>query len=303
MPKGYSANWVFTINNPTADDYQTISDLEKQPNVLSLKAESEKGKKGTPHFQGAVQFQNDVSKKTACRRLGGRAWTQRAFGTWADQDYCLKDPVPIKVGDEEGITLSITFGDGWKGQGNRTELEEFRDAVLEGGDDEYLLNNHLREIAKYPRLEGRLKAHRAKMASYEFRKVSVYVYFGTGGSGKSKRALYDMDGKRNRKAYVVPKTENCKWFQDYDGEHTIVFNDFYGGSMKFSRWLDMCDGHQFQVETKGGHTYGQWTTIIFTSNQDPDQWYQGAGKDMRDVEYSRRFTKIWDMDNDCIKTY
>ena len=24
MPKGYSANWVFTINNPTVGDYNTL---------------------------------------------------------------------------------------------------------------------------------------------------------------------------------------------------------------------------------------------------------------------------------------
>lgn len=303
MPKGHLVNWVFTINNPTQECINTVREMEAQPYALSMKVETEVGKKGTPHLQGAIQFVHPVSKKVACRRLGGRAWCTAARGTWDDQDYCLKDEVTIEV-EGEDVALQIEFGDGWKGQGNRTELESFRDAILvDGASDDVLLTDHIREVAKYPRLEGRLKAHAAKLASYEFRNVSVFVYFGTGGAGKSKRALYGMDGKRNREAYVVPKTDNCKWWNDYCGEKTIVFNDFYGGRMKFEKWLDVCDGHSMQVETKGGHTYARWTTVIFTSNQDPNEWYAGISKSMDDKEYSRRFTKVWDMDNDCVKIY
>ena len=293
-----SKNWVFTINNPTPNCETTLADMCDQAYALSMKAESEKGKGGTPHLQGAIEFERPVSKKVACRRLGGRAWTQYAYGTWEDQDYCLKDPVELPSGN----TVSIVFGTGWIGAGNRTDIEEFRDAVLlEGKDDAAMFKDHLREMAKYPRLEGRLRAHKAKLASRPFRKVSVFVYFGKGGTGKSKRSMYNLDGTRRDGTYVVPKTDNCKWFQDYAGEQSVIFNDFYGGRMKFDRWLDICDGHQMMVETKGGHTYAEWTSVIFTSNTDPNEWY--SFKSMADKEYARRFTRVWDMDNKCIKKY
>lgn len=302
MPKGYSANWVFTINNPTVGDYDTLTDLEDDDRVLSCKAESEIGKKGTPHFQGAIQFKNDVSKKVACRRLGGRAWTQKAFGTWEDQDYCLKDPVPIKVGDEDDITLTVNFGTGWVGQGNRTELEEFRDAILtEGVDDDTLLTHHLREVAKYPRLEARLKFHRLKKLSFEFRKVKLWVYFGTGGTGKDRRALYGVDDKRKPDTFMVGDSPNLKWWDGYDGESTIVISDFYGErSCKFDRFLRLMDGHQCKLEIKGGHTFAMWSKVILTSNMSPAEWYESVGKGFADREYARRFHRCTDVKNNKI---
>ena len=279
MPKGLSCNWIFTINNPTVADYHTLMGWEEDDRVLSVKAESEKGEKGVPLFQGAVQFSTQVSKKVACRRCGGMSWNQKAFGTWADQDYCLSDPVPIKVGSED-VTLLINFGTGWIGQGNRTDKEEL--------------------VAKYPHSERRLRFHALKKASHEFRKVKLWVYFGAGGVGKD--ALYGLDDKHKRKpdTFMVGNSQNLKWWDGYDGESTIVISDFHGERCEYHRWLTLVDGHQCQLEVKGGHTFATWTKIILTSNVDPKDWYANQGKGFENKEYARRFHRITDVVNNKI---
>jgi len=295
-------NWVFTINNPTRDHLDLMRQYEGFQDhkvlVKSLKVESEIGEeKKTPHLQGAIQLAHPCTARTVKKILGGKCWVQIAEGSWDDQDYCLKDDVPIKFKNlKEKEAVKISFGEGWKGQGRRTELEMFKTAIEDRKDETDLLEHHIREVAKFPAFERRLKAHYAKKRAMCFRNVSVHVLFGVGGSGKSRRAMYNLDGSFKADTYVVPKTDNTKWFLDYEGESHIVLNDFYGGRMKWDRFLDVFDGHPFMVETKGGHTYAEWTRITVTSNEHPDKWYTGVGATLdTHPEFKRRFTSITEL--------
>lgn len=180
------------------------------------------------------------------------------------------------------------LGEGWVGQGTRTDLHAFRDAVKRGAPDTELFDDHLPCVAKYPRLETRVRASCLKEQSREFRTVTTTVLWGPGGTGKTKKALYDDDGKR-KDVYVVPKTDNLKWWNDYAGEDTILINDFYGGC-KFGRFLDLLDGHSLQLEIKGGHTYACYTKVYITSNVHPDDWY--VDHSTADAEMARRLTEI-----------
>lgn len=177
-------------------------------------------------------------------------------------------------------------------QGRRNDLIEFREAIKRGVDDAELFERHLPVLAKYPRLEGRLRRSYAKMQTSEFRQVECVVYFGPGGTGKSRKALYDDAGKRLPDTYIVPDTENLKWWLDYDGESTIVINEMDGSKCKFSRWKEICDGHQMTIQTKGEHTYARWTKVIMTTNVHPNDWWDKPGAHMNHPEFARRVGKI-----------
>lgn len=149
------------------------------------------------------------------------------------------------------------------------------------GDDD-----RLPAVARYGKFALDCAKSFSKERSREFRTLEVFVYWGEGGTGKTRRALYDEDGKRLPDTYLVPKTDNFKWWDGYEGESVIVFDDFYGG-MKWTKFLSITDGHQMLLEIKGGHIYAEWTKIIFTSNKHPDGWYENHSTE--DAEFNRRF--------------
>lgn len=278
--KNRSQAFILTINNFTEDELQLVKDFD----CLGFKCGREKGKKtATPHLQGAVHTKQCMTKSALRKRLGGRAWIRFAEGTWDDQDYCLKDGDIIR---DTGV--------GWVGRGNRTDLDKFREALKRKAEDDELFEDHLPVIAKYPRLEQRIRASFAKKRSMQFRSVELHIIWGTGGTGKSKAAIYKDNGRRKEDSYIVPKTHNLKWWNDYQGEKTIIINDFYG-SCTWETFLVITDRHQLQIETKGSNTYAEWTKIFITSNKHPDEWF--PGHTTFDAEFSRRITSIRHMTN------
>lgn len=267
-----SKSWIFTINNYTEECTAAVRAVPCQRIVAGF----EVGESGTPHIQGALIFKKAMRCGAVCKVLGGRARCQVMAGKWADQSYCVKDGEVVRMEDNTS-------------QGKRVELESFRAALKRKASDTELLDKHLQEVAKYPRLMHFARAAYSKERGREFRKVECHVLWGQGGANKSRTALYDKDGLRKPDTYTVPKTENLKWFIDYAGEATIVINDFYGGC-KWSRFLDLLDGHQMCLEVKGGHVYAEWTTVIITSNKHPDGWYEKYST--QDAEMKRRLTTI-----------
>ncbi|WP_341246911.1 hypothetical protein [Nereida ignava] len=268
-----SRNWIFTINNPTQKNHDAVMDMTENEKCLSMKAETELGaKEGTPHIQGAIQWDNNISPAQCRKRLGGGCWVSKARGTWEDQDYCNKDPVVLP----DGHQYCINFGDGWKGQGTRSELQQFREDIDADMDEERLLEAHIPTIARYPQLEKRLRAARLKEKTRAFRTVRVEIIWGDAGTNKSRDQIYDKKRKRGDN-FIVPNTANLKWWDGYDGEETIVIEDFEGSrTCTVDRFKRLLDGHQLMLEVKGGQTYAAWTTVRINSNLDPASWYDMA---------------------------
>lgn len=121
----------------------------------------------------------------------------------------------------------------------------------------------------YNRGLGKLFSYRSKKKYKKFRKVVVTVLVGKTGTGKTRRA---MSGEFGDDWYSLPSSEKL-WFDGYDGEKTLIIDDFYGG-IKYGIFLKILDGHAQQVPFKGGFHHAQWTAVIITSNAEPDTWYK-----------------------------
>jgi len=80
-------------------------------------------------------------------------------------------------------------------------------------------------------------------------------------------------------------------FNGYDGESNIVFDDFYG-EVRYSDLLDIMDGYQQMVNVKYGHRFAQWTTVYFTSNLPPEDWYRSQFPEGISPALSRRITTV-----------
>jgi hypothetical protein len=235
-------------------------------------------KTGTPHIQGYVRL-NDAVKKGRFRKIIGpnakgenQFWMKKADADWtANAKYTSKDECVVwhKV---------PPLGH----QGARTDLSNFREAVKRGADDAELFEQHLPILAKYPRLEGRLKQSFLKRSTREFRDVQVIVHWGAAGTGKTRKPYEEG-------AYLFDDYENG-WWDGYEGESVICLDEFYGG-IKFNSLLRLLDGYQCRLKVKGGFTYAQWSKIYITSNVDPSSWYPNI-VDERKQALARRITQI-----------
>lgn len=255
-----SRGWIFTIHNYSEEQILRGQIWLETPECIGISAGLEIAPKtGSKHIQGYVRLDKSVRKSHFQKVIGPNAegkkfWIKAANANWVDNaKYTGKDARVIwyKVPPEAH-------------QGARTDLEEFRDAIQGKADDEFLFEHHLSTIAKYPRLENRLKESFLKKSTRDFRDVQVIVHWGDAGTGKT-RLPY------SKGAYLFDDYEHG-WWDGYDGESVICLDDFYGG-IKYAFLLRLLDGYQCRLKVKGGFTYAQWSKIYITSNDHPSDWY------------------------------
>lgn len=259
-------SWVFVINNYTEDDITCVKAVPCQRIVCF----TEVGESGTPHLSGAVIFTRNIRMKAVCTALGGRASCHKMKGTWAQQDYHIK----------EGRTM-IRMEDNSK-QGQRTDLKRFYSDIMEGKDEEQIAVDNLGAYCKYTKAYNRLCFLRDKKRARKWRDVKVIVLSGKTGHGKTKRAMDDG-------AYLWSP---CKpeWWDGYDRDDVICIDEFYG-QIPISRLLRLLDGHPVRLPVKGGFTWAMWTKVYITSNVKVEDWYLGVPEGVR-AALKRRISEI-----------
>ena len=109
---------------------------------------------------------------------------------------------------------------------------------------------------------------------------------GISGSGKTTLA----HSLNNTSVYYKPDGE---WWDNYDSEHTVILDDFYGG-LKFSFLLKLLDSKPLLVPYKGGFHQFTSKVIIITSNQPPEKWYSFDSYEQKLPSLMRRLNGgIW----------
>lgn len=126
-----------------------------------------------------------------------------------------------------------------------------------------------------------LYQHRQKKKAKEFRKLEVLVYWGATGTGKTRKAISFPDH------YKMPLTGNKVWYDGYNGEDTLIIDDFHGG-IKYTDFLNILDGYELQCPVKGSFVWALWNRVIITSNKPPKDWYQVG----LTPELDRRITEV-----------
>lgn len=210
---------------------------------------------GKLHFQGYIEFFDCLRRGQVKKILGPCHLEIRQGSRTEAREYCRKPQTQI-----EG-TL-IEFGD-WRE--DITRKRKLCDMLKTDMTLEQLIEESPIDYVRYHRGLHRLYARRAQKLASIFRKLTVLVLIGPTGCGKTRRANAYPDH------YFLPVGDKL-WFDNYQGQTCLIIDDFYG-NIKYGTLLRILDGYELQVPYKGGFTFAAWTTVIITSNQEPDAWY------------------------------
>ena len=93
----------------------------------------------------------------------------------------------------------------------------------------------------------------------------VAIFYGSPGSGKTYAAT-------NSSTSLYKKPVNSKWYDKYDGETTLLLDEF-SGWIQWNELLTIIDKYPVHVEMKGSIVRAKWTKVIITCNRHPALWY------------------------------
>lgn len=211
------------------------------------------------HYQGWCQLKSPhrgsyIQKKWGCKfhfeKMGGSD-DENAI-------YCSKDNTKLDGPWELGKRVK---------QGQRCDIEDMIADIKDNKKDIYIVENHGPTFLKYSRGAEKIKSIYQRQDK-TFRNVQVEVLWGDAGSGKTRRAVESSDDY-----YILGDDgDGSVWFDGYDGEKTLILDDFYGW-IKYPVILRMLDGYQNRQKIKGSFVYAKWTKVIITSNAPPEEWY------------------------------
>ncbi len=236
---------MFTINSDGFDPAE-IETLFGFDTVRYLIAGAETAPTtGQKHWQGYLEMTKQVRLPTM-KRLHPRAHWESARGTaLQNQEYCRKiraeDPIPNE--------LVLEYGEPGR-RGQRSDLRAVAEAVSTGAmkvadvatEFPVVFLQHSRGL---PALERIIRAKRQKL----WRDVKVHTYWGTTGTGKTRRAV-----EENPSAFVIRfKKGRPVWWDGYGGEEVIIIDELGVDAIAIEELLPVLDGHKLSVEVKGGH--------------------------------------------------
>lgn len=251
----------FTINNPTPEEIQKLKDNFKD--VKYAVFQLERGESGTLHVQGYC-----VAHKP--KRIGGwkaivgtRAHIESARGN-AEQNrtYCTKEP------REDGPFEFGTFPT----PGLRTDIAAAVATVQEGASIAQIIERHPEEFVKYHKGLLAVRLHCQPRRNW---KTEVFWFYGPTGTGKSREAH-----EKYPDAYY--KMPSNKWWDGYDGEDSVIIDDYRRDMCTFSELLRLFDRYPMSIESKGGSQQFLARTIVITTPKSPrDTW---AGRTEEDIQ-------------------
>lgn len=100
---------------------------------------------------------------------------------------------------------------------------------------------------------------------------TIEIFWGDSGTGKTKKAI-----EENPDAYLLtkPNGNGTIWFDGYEGQSTIIFDEFYGW-VQYDLLLRILDRYPLKLQIKGGFVECSATKFVFTSNKPWADWYPG----------------------------
>lgn len=167
--------------------------------------------------------------------------------------------------------------------GARSDIDSVRDIVKSGGNMKQIIES----ANSFQALQfGKtLLTYQRPTRNWE---TEVYWITGPGGSGKTK-FCYDNCPDKND---VWESSDSLKWFDGYDGEGTVIFDDFRASQASLPWLLRLTDRTPLRVPIKGGFMNWCPKIIFITSVQSPEDCYATEVEDSNHEQLLRRIDRI-----------
>lgn len=249
-------SWCFTVNNFAPAEYEKLQDVDCKYIIIGM----EKGKEGTPHLQGYVQFKNQKrlsEVKNICERAH---WEQAKGSPQQNYDYCSKEGHFWEKG--------VLPKNGKRSMEERAALNKrLKEEDLEALADEGVIS--FKEIRAIKNARYDLQLEKSAKTTDDTRGVWLY---GKVGRGKTHWAIESLKKQFGDKG-IYYKEEN-KWWEGYKGQPAVLLDDLSKGNhlgQKLKRWLDKYEAFG---EPKGGQVPLQHEVFLITSNYWPEEIWE-----------------------------
>lgn len=279
--------WMFTINNPTDEDFNLLMDLKNNNKVVYCVFQKEKGdKEGTEHFQGMIELASKMRRRTVAKLLPrANLQTKYAKSTKLDcYNYVTKDKGrvdgPWKINEE--MMPCYDDADQWHEdygpkQGARTDIAEWAHKSIENcktGKYDFLA-----EAVDNAMAENNAKYHVYKQkilnAAFPARSKPPKVIYLWGDSGVGKtvmcEAISQFTGVKNY--YLSKDNGNGNlWIDGYVPGNTFIMDEFHSW-IKYEDIKRFIDASPMVWQVKLGFTQFDSPIIVITSNLAPEYQY------------------------------
>jgi len=219
----------------------------------------------TVHWQGYLEFEKAMTLSSIKAKIKGvtehipgsnvkPSWWAPARGT-AEQNltYCSKDGKVVVKGKLVA-------------KGQRSDLIEIQEKIVAGEKLEEVREQHFRSFMQFPRA---LKEYAESKAPRRNWVTNVICIWGATGLGKSRLAAW-MGG-------TFCRLDKGGFLHGYAGEEVVVFDEFNPLLCERELFLQMTDRYPMTMNVKGSSVNWVPRTIIFTSNNNPHDWYVSCG--------------------------
>lgn len=271
---------VFTLNNYTDEEYKWLTEVYPHQTVDAptwLIIGKEVGENGTPHLQGAVILGGQKTFSVVKTWLGFRRAHLETMGGKPEDSklYCSKeDSHPF----EYGIMPA---------PGKRSDLADAVDAVKAGTTMREMTELHGVAVVKFFRGLTVLRSLRSAPRDPST-PPSIYWLYGKTGTGKTKCA-WEFGVTYGGPSCIWISSGGLKWFDGYDGQPVVIFDDFRSKGVAFSFLLRICDRYPISVEFKGGFVNWAPEVIIFTTPESISSTFESRLQHRpEDIEQLRR---------------
>lgn len=260
-----SKNWIFTLNE--TEDWKVplpytkdSVDLWREPDMNFLLFQVERGREGHIHLQGCVQFKKKI-RLTGAKKIMDKGWIHmEVMRGSVDQaiEYCSKS--------DTKLAGPWSWGNKISGQGARTDLAAAAAAIRSGKTRKQVAEEFPTEVIRYGR---GLEQYRTAITPVEReRDIETLWIWGPTGVGKTHKAFMGVDDVEK----IFRVEEEGKWWDGYDGQKIIMFDDFMG-QVPIGKMLNYLDKWPLQVPVKGAFVRAQWNRVVITSNFPPEECY------------------------------
>jgi hypothetical protein len=281
----YVQRWVFTLycepwnktGLPLRELPHNVGYICGQPEYNTTSV----GELRRQHFQGFVEMSTRSTLEEVCTAIGvdpKQNWFQPSRSPHPGKAIEYTQKMESAVLDEDGESQWRELGKCVRNHVTDQYREMIAATQVPGTKFEQLVSlNGSMALRHYAGLEKFLRTFQKPEDRPE---CNVYFFCGETGLGKT-HAVRFLEPNFRDEVYVKPA--GTKWWDGYEGQKTVVFDDLRDDEFRVTDMLRYLQKFAMTVEVKGSCRPACWTKVYITTNVPIEQWYLGTDRATREA--------------------